>query len=300
VRDIDTKSLRLFTAVCEHGNIKHAAADAHIEPSAVSKRIAQLETDLGTPLLVRTRRGVQPTPAGLALLEHARTVLFTMDRIESDVAAFNSGMRGHVRLVASASAIAEALLDDVASFMREPENRSVKVDIEESLSKDLVQVVRDGRAALGVCWNSLDFQVLQHRPYRRDQLALAVHGGHPLARRRQLAFEETLDYEHVGLQSSTAVHTMLRRAAAQSGRDLVYRVIVSSFDAAFRVVAANLGVSVVPMQVGETYAALLKLKVIPLTDPWARRQFAICFRDAATLQPAAARMLEHLIDKAGG
>lgn len=300
MRDIDTKSLRLFTAVCEHGNIKHAAADAHIEPSAVSKRIAQLETDLGTPLLVRTRRGVQPTPAGLALLEHARTVLFTMDRIESDVAAFNSGMRGHVRLVASASAIAEALLDDVASFMREPENRSVKVDIEESLSKDLVQVVRDGRAALGVCWNSLDFQVLQHRPYRRDQLALAVHGGHPLARRRQLAFEETLDYEHVGLQSSTAVHTMLRRAAAQSGRDLVYRVIVSSFDAAFRVVAANLGVSVVPMQVGETYAALLKLKVIPLTDPWARRQFAICFRDAATLQPAAARMLEHLIDKAGG
>ncbi len=300
MRDIDTKSLRLFTAVCEHGNIKHAAADAHIEPSAISKRIAQLETDLGTPLLVRTRRGVQPTPAGLALLEHARTVLFTMDRIESDVAAFNSGMRGHVRLVASASAIAEALLDDVASFMREPENRSVKVDIEESLSKDLVQVVRDGRAALGVCWNSLDFQALQHRPYRRDQLALAVHGGHPLARRRRLAFEETLDYEHVGLQSSTAVHTMLRRAAAQSGRDLVYRVIVSSFDAAFRVVAANLGVSVVPMQVGETYAALLKLKVIPLTDPWARRQFAICFRDAATLQPAAARMLEHLIDKAGG
>jgi DNA-binding transcriptional LysR family regulator len=300
MRDIDTKSLRLFTAVCEHGNIKHAAADAHIEPSAISKRIAQLETDLGTPLLVRTRRGVQPTPAGLALLEHARTVLFTMDRIESDVAAFNSGMRGHVRLVASASAIAEALLDDVASFMREPENRSVKVDIEESLSKDLVQVVRDGRAALGVCWNSLDFQVLQHRPYRRDQLALAVHAGHPLARRRRLAFEETLDYEHVGLQSSTAVHTMLRRAAAQSGRDLVYRVIVSSFDAAFRVVAANLGVSVVPMQVGETYAALLKLKVIPLTDPWARRQFAICFRDAATLQPAAARMLEHLIDKAGG
>lgn len=300
MRDIDTKSLRLFTAVCEYGNIKHAAADAHIEPSAVSKRIAQLETDLGTPLLVRTRRGVQPTPAGLALLEHARTVLFTMDRIESDVAAFNSGMRGHVRLVASASAIAEALLDDVASFMREPENRSVKVDIEESLSKDLVQVVRDGRAALGVCWNSLDFQTLQHRPYRRDQLALAVHGGHPLARRRRLAFEETLDYEHVGLQSSTAVHTMLRRAAAQSGRDLVYRVIVSSFDAAFRVVAANLGVSVVPMQVGETYAALLKLKVIPLTDPWARRQFAICFRDAATLQPAAARMLDHLIDKAGG
>jgi DNA-binding transcriptional LysR family regulator len=207
-------------------------------------------------------------------------------------------MRGHVRLAASASAIAEALLDDVAAFMRAPENRNVKVDIEESLSKDLVQVVRDGRAALGVCWDSVDFEALQHRPYRRDQLALAVHADHPLAGRARLSFEQTLDYEHVGLQSSTAVHTMLRRAAAQSGRDLVYRVVVSNFDAAFRVVGANLGVSVVPMQVGEAYSRLLNLKIIPLTDDWARRQFAICFRDAGALQPAAARMLEHLIAQA--
>jgi len=298
MRDIDTKSLRLFAAVCDHKNIKHAAADGNIEPSAVSKRIAQLEAALGTPLLVRTRRGVQPTPAGLALLEHARTVLFTMDRIESDVAAFNSGMRGHVRLVASSSAIAEALLDDVASFMREPSNRNVKVDIEESLSKDLVQVVRDGRAALGVCWDSVDFETLQHRPYRHDELALAVPAGHPLAARTRLTFAQTLDFEHVGLQSATAVHTMLRRAAAQSGRDLVYRVIVSNFDAAFRVVAANLGVSVVPMQVGSAYATLLNLKLIPLGDRWAKRRFAICFRDAGALQPAASRMLEHLISKA--
>lgn len=58
---------------------------------------------LGTPLLLRGRRGVQPTPAGAALLEHAHPVLFTM---------------GHVRLLASASAIAESLLEDLASFMR--------------------------------------------------------------------------------------------------------------------------------------------------------------------------------------
>jgi DNA-binding transcriptional LysR family regulator len=129
MRDIDIKTLRLLVAVCDLRNIKHAAAQEHIEPSAISKRIAQLEASLGTPLLIRNRRGVEPTPAGLALLEHARTMLFTMDRIESDIAAFSGGVRGHVRLVASASAIAEALLDDVASFMRQESNRNVKVDI---------------------------------------------------------------------------------------------------------------------------------------------------------------------------
>src|SRR3712207_3238990 len=101
MRDIDIKTLRLLVAVCDLQNIKRAAAQEHIEPSAISKRIAQRESSLGTPLLVRSRRGVQPTPAGVALLEHARTVLFTMERMASDIAAFSGGVRGHVRLVAS-------------------------------------------------------------------------------------------------------------------------------------------------------------------------------------------------------
>jgi DNA-binding transcriptional LysR family regulator len=298
MRDIDLKTLRLFVAVCDHQNMARAAAQAHIEPSAISKRIAQLEADLGAPLLLRSRRGVQPTPAGAALLEHARGLLFTMERMASDVAAFGSGVKGHVRLLASASAIAESLLDDIASFMREPAHRNIKVDIEEPFSRDLVRQVREGSASVGVCWDSVDFEGLQRRPYREDHLALAVHPEHPLARRRTLRFEQTLDHEHVGLQPSTAVHAMLQRAAARAGRTVSYRVIVSNFDAAFRVVAANLGVSVVPMEVGVPYAAMLGIRVIPLGDSWARRSFAVCFRDAQALQPAAQRLVEHLVARA--
>jgi DNA-binding transcriptional LysR family regulator len=236
----------------------------------------------------------------VALLEHARTVLFTMERMESDIAAFSGGVRGHVRLVASASAIAEALLDDVAAFMREESNRNVKVDIEEALSRDIVLAVRDGRAALGVLWDSADFEGLQQRAYRRDQLALAVQAGHPLAGRDSIALRETLEYEHVGLQSNSAVHRMLQRAAAQAGGSLDYRVIVSNFDAAFRAVAAGLGVSVIPMQVGSVYTAFANVKLVPLTDDWASRRFAVCLRDQALLQPAALRMLEYLAARADG
>ena len=78
VRDIDLKTLRLFVAVSDCRSMARAAEQEHIEPSAISKRIAQLEEELGVELLVRGRRGVQTTPAGLALLEHARSVLFTM------------------------------------------------------------------------------------------------------------------------------------------------------------------------------------------------------------------------------
>ena len=128
IRDTDLKTLRLFVAVCDHRNIAQAAAEAHIEPSAISKRIAQLESELGVPLLSRARRGVQPTAAGVALLEHARNVLFTMERMVSDVAAFGGGLKGRVSVCASVSAIAETLLDDIASFMREPEYQNIRVD----------------------------------------------------------------------------------------------------------------------------------------------------------------------------
>jgi len=280
--------------VADCRSMARAAEQEHIEPSAISKRIAQLEDDLGVELLLRGRRGVQTTPAGLALLEHARTVLFTLDRIAADAASFTGGVEGHVRLIATASAIAEALLDDIASFMREPDNRNIRVDIEERFSRDLVRELRDGNASLGVCWDRVDFEGLAHRPYRRDRLALAVYAGHPLAGRASIGFEETLAFDHVGLPPSTAVHTMLQRAAASAGRTVTYRVVVSTFDAALRVVAADLGVAVVPLEVGRRGAAHADLSLVPITDSWAERCFAICFRQREALPPASRRLLDHL------
>lgn len=298
MQDLDMKSLRLLVAVCDHGNIKQAAAQEHIEPSAISKRIAQLEHALGTTLLVRGRRGVVPTAAGQAVLEHARSLTFTLERLAADAAAFAGGIKGHVRLVASVSAIAESLLEDVASFMRDPSNRSIRVEVEERLSRDVVRLVGEGSASIGVCWDSIDFGGLQRMPYRSDELALAVPADHPLARRRALRFEQTLDHEFVGLPPATAVHTMLHRAAARAGRTMSYRVVVSSFDAALRVVAAGLGIGVIPRQVTCMFNEGRDIRLIPLTDAWAQRRFALCFRDRAALAPAAVRMVEYLAARA--
>jgi len=70
MRDLDLKTLRLLVAVCDAGNMKDAAAEQHIEPSAVSKRIAQLEDAVGTQILVRGRHGAVPTAAGRSPTAH--------------------------------------------------------------------------------------------------------------------------------------------------------------------------------------------------------------------------------------
>lgn len=294
MHDLDLTTLRLFVAVCETRNIARAAEQHHIVASAVSKRIAQLESVVGNVLVERKRRGVVPTGAGEILLEHARAMLAGQDRVSRDMAAYGKGIKGQVRVLATVSSIAEFLPDDIAAFLQLSAHRDIRVDIEECLSRDLVRGLREGLAPLGVCWDAADLEGLQTRPYRNDHLAIVAHPAHPIARRKRCAFEDTVDFDHVGLPANTAVHTMLARAAAIIGRPLSYRAVVSTFDASLRCVRAELGIAVMPREVAEPVAAAYGLKVLPLTDRWAQRSFTICFLDEKQLSPAAKLLLSHL------
>jgi DNA-binding transcriptional LysR family regulator len=295
LRDFDLTTLRLFVSVCETGNIARAGEKASIVGSAISKRLAQLEDQVGTPLLVRKRHGVVPTAAGQTLLEHARGMLDAALRIERDMQAYAAGGRGQVRIFASVSAMAESLADDVAAFLHQPAHRSIRVDLEERVSPEIVRGVREGLASMGVCWDATDHSGLQTRVYRKDTLCLAVPAGHPLAGRRSVRFEHTLDYEHVSLPVNSAVQLLLQRQAAQLGRTVNHRVVVTNFEAALRVVRAGLAISLVPREVAEPSAGAADgLRLIPLAEPWADRRFVVCYRDVASLSPAAQSLVEHL------
>ncbi|TFZ06287.1 LysR family transcriptional regulator [Ramlibacter henchirensis] len=297
MRDLDLTTLRLFVSVCEAGNIARAGERANIVGSAISKRLAQLEDQLGTALLVRKRHGVVPTAAGHTLLEHARAMLDSATRIEHDMQNYAGGARGQVRILASVSAMTESLADDVAAFLRQPAHRDIQVDMEERVSPEIVRGVREGLASLGVCWDAAELGTLQSRPYRSDRLCIVVPPGHPLAARKSLRFEQTLDFEHVSLPVNSAVQVMLQRQAARLGRPLRHRVIVTNFEAALRVVRAGLAISLVPREVTELQTAAYGLRTIPLAEPWAERRFIICFRDANSLSPAAQLLVEHLASR---
>jgi len=77
-----------------------------------------------------------------------------------------------------------------------------------------------------------------------------------------------------------------------------YRVIVSSFDAAYRVVAARLGIAVIPRQLSGIYASAAQVQLVPLSDSWSHRQFAVCYRQFDALPPPARRMVEYLTSRA--
>ena len=296
-RHFDPLTLRLFIAVCEERNIARAAAREALVASAVSKRIAAIEQQLGAPLLVRGRRGISPTPAGQTLLRQAREVLGAMERMHAELSEFASGVQGSVRVAASVSALAEWLPDDVAAFMAQ--HQAVRVSLSEHVGNEVVREVREGAADLGVVWDVVDARGLRTAPYRADHLGVVMPPSHPLSKRKRITFADTLEHASVGVSPGGLMDTLLRRQAALLGRAMTHRMQVSSLDAGVRIVAAGLGLAVLPCEAAAPQIGASRLILRPLDEPWAERRFVIVSREDEWLSAAARLLVAHLSAKAG-
>ncbi len=295
-RHFDPVTLRLFVAVCEERNIARAAQREAIVPSAVSKRIGALEEEIGTPLLVRGRRGIGLTTAGEALLRQSRDLLGAMDRMHAELSEFTTGVHGSVRVLASVSVLAERLPDDIGSFLKRYE--AVRVSLDEDVSSQIVRRVREGAADLGVLWDFSDTTGLRTVGYRSDHLCVAVHAAHALARRRRVRFRDTLEHAAIGVARGGTMEQMLRRQAALLGRSLVNRIHVSSLDAACRIVAAGLGLAIMPLEAIAPRMAENGLVLLPLHERWAERRFVVCSREEGSISATSRLLMEHLQAKA--
>jgi DNA-binding transcriptional LysR family regulator len=295
-RRIDLTSLQLFVAVCELGSIGKAAEREFIAASAVSKRLSDLEAALETPLLHRHTRGVNLTPAGESLLHHARSVLFGLEKMQAELSEYADGVRGHVRIHASISAVVQFLPEDLGSFIRQ--HGEVKIDLEEHLSSEVARAVQEGAADLGVCNTGSVGRTalveLQSLPYRQDQLVLVVPRGHALDGQGPVPFIDTLAFDHVGLHANSSIYLAMHQAAQQAGRVIRLRIRVTGLDTMCRMIDKGLGVGVMPQRAFELMRGLGALACVPLADEWAERRIELLARDFSTLPVTARLLVDHL------
>jgi DNA-binding transcriptional LysR family regulator len=298
-RRIDLTSLQLFVAVCELGSIGRAAEREFIAASAISKRLSDLEATLGTPLLYRHARGVDLTPAGESLLHHARSVLYSLEKMQGELSEYADGVRGHVRVHANISAIVQFLPEDLGVFSRAHE--AIKIDLEEHLSSEVLRAVQEGAADLGVCHVAGGASELQSLPYRHDRLALIVPAGHALAARGRIDFVESLEFDHVGLHTNSSIYVAMHEAALAAGRSIKLRIHVTGLDAMCRMIENGLGVGVMPQRAFELMHDGIGrgLASVALDNAWAEREIRLVARDFSTLPVAARSLVNHLHAAAG-
>jgi len=288
----DLTDLSLFRHVVEAGSITHGAERAHLALAAASTRIRHMEEALGASLLVRSRGGVTPTQAGRTLLQHARTILGQAERLREELGAYAGGHAGQVRVLSNTNALTEFLPETLSAFLAAHPN--VSVDLEERLSDEIVGLIAEGVADIGIVAGTVDSGGLETYPYRSDRFVLVVAKDHPLAKRNKIAFAEVLEHDFVGLDRASALQRFLADKASRVGHPLRLRVQLRSFDAVCRLVERNVGVGIVPETTVRWAAKAMEIKAVQLTDSWALRDLSICVRDYKALPPYARQLVDHM------
>lgn len=289
---IDPVSLQLFVAVVETGSIAGASQREHLAAAAISRRVAELEAQLATPLLTRHARGVEPTAAGLALRDLARQTLHLLEDLPAQLRDFASGLRGQVRVFANISSITQFLPEDLASFAKL--HPHVRIQLEESNSPATIRAVAENAADVGVYTAFAQDDIVQAIPYRQDRLCLVVPKSHHLLRRKRVAFAELMDESFVGLRTGSAINLLLATEAGRLGRSLKLSIQVTGFDAMCLMVERGFGVGVVPEGVFRLYSAALNIRALSIQDAWAQRELRLAVRSFDQLPAAARRLVEHL------
>ncbi|MFT4264510.1 MAG: LysR family transcriptional regulator [Nocardioides sp.] len=137
---LDVRRLRLLHELAQRGTLAEVAATLHQSPSSVSQQLAQLERDVGTPLLRKVGRGVELTPAATVLVEHAAALLQGLEDAEAAVAALADQAAGTVRLAAFQSA-AVAFMPQLLTHLAEHHPR-VRVTMSQRVPEEALEAIR--------------------------------------------------------------------------------------------------------------------------------------------------------------
>jgi len=293
--DFDLTTLQLFEAAVRLGSISAAAEEQNIAISAVSRRLSDMEYRLGTALLYREVRGVDVTPAGAAMLVHARGLLRLASRAAEDMKDYIDGSQGLIRVAANPSAVSQFLPTVFQSFRSE--NPSVRFELKEMISDAIVRDVRDGHVDIGIFAGTVAHGDIQTFPFREDRLCAIVAKTHPLAA-QDVTFADLAAYPYIALEDGSSLSLQLERLAEEMGATLNVAVKVRSFDSVRQLASRDIGFGVLPWAVAAPYAKSDGLSLIEFDEPWAKRSFLIGVRERAAMSKSSERFLAHMLEQA--
>ncbi|WDG79001.1 LysR family transcriptional regulator [Pseudomonas chlororaphis] len=292
----DLADLRLFIHIAESPSLTQGAKRAFLSPAAASARIKALESQLETRLLYRDSRGVEVTPAGGRLLQHARLIMRQVDYLKSEFTQYGGDSTGHMRIFANTTAVTEFLPEILAGFLSK--RPGVTVDLQERLSRDIVRGVLDGTADMGIIAGPVEASGLQVLHFSTDHLVLILPVDHPLATQQAVTLEQTLAYQHIGLHEGSTLLTFLREHVERTGKQLSLRIQVSSFEAVCRMVEAGVGIGIIPESAAIRHSRTMQLVTVKLDEAWAMRERSIIVRELEALPGTVRALIATLMPEA--
>jgi DNA-binding transcriptional LysR family regulator len=290
---MDLRRLGLFVAVVDEGGFTRAAEAAHVSQPSVSQAIRELETELGTRLFHRLRRGVVLTPAGEALLGPARQVMRDVDTARTAVASVTGLEAGRLDLCSLPTLAVDPLAPLVGGF------RTTYPGVEVTLADpddaaDLAAMVADGTCEVGLTVGTPDDPSLASMALTDQELVAVYPPG--VASRRTTTIQQLVELPLVSGMPGTSTRRQLEDACRDAGVAPRFAVVTAQREAIVPLVLAGAGATMLPRPLARTAAALgatvvpfrpaVRRTVVLVTRRGPRSPAADAFLDVATAAAA--------------
>jgi DNA-binding transcriptional LysR family regulator len=222
---MDTKQLAAFCAVVERRSFSQAAERLGITQPAVSLQVRALEKRLGTQLLDRSGRRVEPTETGLRLYRGAQRLLALEAQILESVGGESEGaVTGELRIGASTGPAAVAVPVLLCEFHRR--HPAVRVSLSVHDTHHVAELVAERELELGIVGAARRLRGVRYEPFLRDEVILAVPPGHRFAG-ATVSLDELRTEELILMQEGAGVRQIVDEALRKAGvrlRDLDVRL----------------------------------------------------------------------------
>jgi DNA-binding transcriptional LysR family regulator len=214
---MDTRQLAAFCEVVERRSFSEAAARLGVTQPAVSQQIRSLEERLGTQLLDRSGRRVEPTEAGLRLYRGAQRMLALEEQLLEDLAEPDAPLRGTLEIGASTGPAAIVLPLLLCRFQLQ--NAELRVHLSVSDTQSVVELVAERRLEVGIVGAARRHRSVTFEPFLRDEVILVCPPGHPFAG-RAVELDELREGPLILMQQGAGVRQMVEDELRKAGRRL--------------------------------------------------------------------------------
>ncbi|WP_250461844.1 LysR family transcriptional regulator [Microbulbifer litoralis] len=285
--------LKAFLATAEQGSASEAAETLHLTQPAVSKRLAALEQQLGTPLFDRIGRRLQLTDAGRALLPRARHILNEVSDAERELRALGNEVTGSLRIATSHHVGLHHLPPVLKAFStRYPE---VALDIDFVDSEQAYEALMAGEYELAVVTLAQkDYPSLESRVIWPDPCVVVAAPDHPLSKLPALDLSDLARYPAILPDLNTYTGRLIKREFDQRGLKLTAKLATNFLETIKMMAGVGLGWSVLPETLVDE-----SLAVLPVEKLHILRNLGVINHRARTLSNAAAALQQLLIATAG-
>ncbi len=260
---MDLKQLEYFVRVAEIGSITKAAALLHVAQPALSRQVAQLETELKVQLLTRNGRGVVPTSAGKRLLDHGRGILRQVELAREEVSAKQGSAAGRIIIGVPASVAATLTVPMVEAFRAEMPN--VEVSVLQGRSSSLLEWLVSGRIDMALLYDPPYSPLVNSTPLLTEKLALIQ--GQDTALKSSLELTSLPDYPLITPSRPNTMRLLIETQLARLGLKPVIAFEVDNVSNILELVAKGYGSAVLSPRAASSAPAAFKLNARPIVRP---------------------------------